>query len=98
MKPMIEVEGRRRSDVALLGVSVLPLHTSLSICNRDMFFTSIDERNAETFSTLPSKALCESIGGQCLRLFAEDITSENNKNIRIHPTNKCRGLSARRRL
>jgi hypothetical protein len=82
MKPIIEVQGRSRSCVALLGVSVLPLHASLSACNRNMFFASVHERNAETFPTLPCKDLRESMGHKA-ELFADDIMLKNYKTVRF---------------
>ena len=86
-KPLIEVEGRCRSDVAFWGISVLPLHTSLSVCNRNTSLSVLNERNTEAYPTLSSKELCESIRHKA-RLFAEDIILENNINTRIHPTSE----------
>ena len=90
---LYKFQGRCRSNVALLGVSVLPLYTSLSVYNRNTSLPAQYERNAEMFPTLPSKDLSGSIRYKT-RLSTNNITQEKYKKVRIHPTIKNRGLSA----
>ena len=83
--------------VAFLGISVFPLHTSLSVCNQDMpLFIPFGWR-MEAFSTSLRKVLFDSfLCASCEVLFSglfNIIFINDGLLIPIHPTIKTHGLS-----